>query len=380
MKDICGKGLSTSIRALSLGILGLFLASTGNLFSQSFGTGTFQGIIQSDSDNDESFGFITLTLTRTGTFSVRFNLGVNHVGHHVYAKSGKFDESGHYHFEGPDPNDTRYAVARIIDFQLDSIENPSRITGEMTDLTHSSTVEMERVNVATLANTAPETGAYTFLFSSGDAGVPSSTGFGRVVVSRLGHLIASGRSPDGRAFTQTANVTVYDRWPVFAKMAGVTNGILSGWLNFQERSSSDFNGQLVWLGPEVPGPNHAYVPAFSGNVSVVGSQYFPPGGNTVLNVNSSSNNLHLSLTDGGLENSIDRSLTLTSGNKFIFSPRLAGDSLAVNPATGMFNGTFKHSDGRIYQFHGAILQKQNRGAGEFISIDREPGNVSLTTQ
>ncbi len=358
----------------------LFLLSLNNSYGQDFGTGTFQGIIQSESDNDESFGFITLVLNRTGTFSVRFNLGVNKVGHHSYAKSGTFDQSGHYHFEGPEVTDTRYAIARIIDLQLDSVSSPTRITGEMTDLTHSSTVEMEKVAVATLANTAPETGAYTFLFSSGDAGVPHATGFGRVVVSRLGHLVASGRTPDGRTFTQTANATIYDRWPVFAKMAGVTNGILSGWISFQEKLTSDFNGQLVWIGPEVPGPNHAFVPAFSGNVSVVGSRYFAPNHDTVLNVNSSTNNIHLGLADGGLENSIDRTLTLTTANRFIFSPRLAGDSLAVNPATGLFNGSFKHTDGRIYPFHGAILQKQNRGGGEFIDRDRDPGNVSLTTQ
>jgi hypothetical protein len=380
MNDIRSRSNIEFTRWLWVPALLLLLATATDAFSQDFGAGAFQGILQSESNNDESFGFITLILSRTGTFSMRFNMGVNRVGHHSYVKSGKFDESGHYHFEGPDPNDTRYAVARIIDLQLDSVGATTRITGNMTDLTHSSTVEMEKVNVATLANSTPEAGAYTFLFQSSDDGVAHSTGFGRVVISRLGHLVASGRAPDGRTFTQTANVTVYDRWPVFAKMAGVTNGILSGWLSFQEKSTSDFTGSLVWIGPEVPGPNHAFVPAFSGNVSVVGSRYLPLGGNTVLDVNSSSNNIHLGFADGGLETSIDRSLTLTAGNRFVFSPRLAGDALAVNPATGMFNGTFKHSDGRVYPFHGAILQKQNRGGGEFIDSERDPGNVSLTPQ
>ncbi|MDB6024716.1 MAG: putative Peptidylprolyl isomerase [Verrucomicrobiales bacterium] len=372
---------SYSKAALSLLVVGAmgFLLST-NAWAQTFGPGIFQGIIQSDSNNDESFGFITVVLSRTGTFSVRFNLGVNGVGQHVYSKSGKFDESGHYHFEGPEPISTRYAVARIIDLQLDSVSSPTRITGDMTDLTHSSTVEMERVAVATLANAAPEAGAYTFLAASGDSGVPHNTGFGRLLVSGLGHLIAVGRSADGRPFSQAANVTVYDRWPVFAKMAGTTNGILSGWLNFQETAGSDFTGQLTCIGPEVPGPNHAFVPEFSGNTSVVGSRYIVPVGSPVLNVDSSSNNVHLTLSDGGLETSINRNLTLTAGNKFVFSPRLTGDSLVVNPATGLFAGTFLHSDGRTYPYRGAILQKQNRGDGEFVDHGGEGGDVSLTPQ
>jgi hypothetical protein len=358
--------------------VGFLLCTDG--IAQSFGSGTFQGIIQSDSNNDESFGFITLVLTRTGAFSMRFNLGVNNVGRHAYAMSGKFDESGHYHFEGPDPHNTRYAVARVIDLQLNSIGSPTKISGDVTDLTHSSTVEIERVATATLANAAPEAGAYTFLFASNDSGIPGNTGFGRVVVTRAGHLVAAGRSADGRPFSQSANVTINDRWPVFAKMAGTTNGVLSGWVNFNQTASSDFTGQLTWIGPEVPGPNHAFVPEFSGETSVIGSRYFAPGGSTVLEVDSSPNNVRLTLTDGGLETSINRNLTLTGGNKFVFSPKITGDSLVVNPATGLFNGTFLHSDGRVYLFRGAILQKQNRGGGEFVDRAKEGGDVSLTTQ
>jgi hypothetical protein len=345
-----------------------------NVFS--FGTGHFQGIIESDSNNDESFGFIGLTLSANGTFSLKFNLGVNQVGQHIYIKSGKFNQSGHYHFEGPDPHDTRYAVARIIDLQLDSIDSPTRITGDMTDLTHSSTVRMERVAVATLANAAPEAGAYTFAFSSTDSGLVHGPGVGRVVITRLGHLVASGRTPDGRIFSQTANVTVYDNWPVFAKAQGNTNGILSGWLNFQETADSDFSGELTWLGPEVPGPNHAFVPAFSGTVSTVGSRYIQHSG-PVLNINSSLNNVGMTFSGGNLNDPIVRNLTLSSANVFTFSPKFAGDSLVVNPYTGVFNGTFKHSDGRIYPLRGVILQKSNQGVGHFVPRGGNSGTVTL---
>lgn len=345
-----------------------------------FAAGTFQGIIQSDSDNDESFGFITIVLTRSGAFSMRFNLGVNSVGHHSYAMSGRFDANGAYHFEGPPITDTRYAIARVIDLQLDSVQSTTSIHGTLTDLTHSSVIDLERVVVHGLSNPAAEAGLYTALFSSGDAGVPSSSGFALVGVGRSGLISAGGRAPDGRPFTDAAWLTVSGRWPVFAKMAGVTNGILSGWLTFRDQADSDFSGPLVWLGPEVHGPNHAFVPSFSGTVNVAGSRYTVPHAAALLQVSSSSNNLHMNLSGDGLTTAIDRDLTLTAGNRFIFSPRQAGDSLAVNPLNGIFAGTFMHPDNHVSVFRGAFLQKQNRGAGVFVERDGSSGNVDLRPQ
>jgi hypothetical protein len=65
-------------------------------------------------------------------------------------------------------------------------------------------------------------------------------------------------------------------------------------------------------------------------------------------------------------------------NRIFFSPRLIGDSLVIYPAIGFFVGSFKHTDGRIYYYRGAILQKQNRAGGQFVSFDRESGGVSIT--
>ncbi|MDB6028528.1 MAG: putative Peptidylprolyl isomerase [Verrucomicrobiales bacterium] len=233
--------------------------------AQPFGAASFQGIIHSDSYNDEGFGFITLTLSRSGTFSMRFNVGVNSVGQHYYVRSGKFDSSGHYHFQGPPVTDTRYEIPRVIDLQLDSTDSPTRINGMLTDFTHLSDIEIEKVAV-----NAGKAGSYTLAVSNDNEGAPTGTGNGRVTIDRAGRLVVSGRVPGGRTFSQTANLTVYNHWPVFAKMTGTVYGILSGWITYNDSDSNVFNGQLTWLGPEVPGPNHAYVPRFVTDVSVTG--------------------------------------------------------------------------------------------------------------
>ncbi|MGZ4988447.1 MAG: hypothetical protein ACXWBP_10410, partial [Limisphaerales bacterium] len=219
---------------------------------------------------------------------------------------------------------------------------------------------------------------YTYLFSATHEPDPNGTGYGRVLVYPSGYLFAYGYTPDGRFFSQGANVTMSDRWPVFTKMAGTVYGIFSGWLNFQNRSDSDFNGQLTWIGPEEPGPNHAFVPQFVTSINVAGSRYVYTPRMTALDLNSSTNNIHLTFTDGGLENQIDRNLTLNQYNRVIFDPYQTGDSMWVSPTTGLFGGTFMHTDGRIYQFHGAVLQKQNSGGGQFVTRDHNSGGVSFT--
>jgi hypothetical protein len=354
------------------------VASTSAVAQTTFGTGVFEGIIQSGSNNDEGFGIMVLALTRTGTFSMRFNVGVNSVGHHYYVKVGKFDQNGHYHIEGPAPTDTRYEIPVNMDLQLDSIDNPTRITGSLNDFTHSSSITVEKIFVATRGNPAPPAGVYTFLFDATQQPDPPGTGWGRAIVTSTGVVVASGRTPDGRAFAQAANLTVYNNWPVFIKMAGTVYGIFSGWLNFQDQSSSDFSGQLTWIGPEEPGPNHAFVPQFVTTVNVSGSRYSFPRGSMLLQVNSSTNNVHLNISDGGLENQIDRDITLTTANRFTFAPRQVGDALVGYAGWGLFVGTFKHTDGRIYAYRGAFHQKQNRGGGQFVSHDGESGGVSLT--
>lgn len=230
------------------------------------GTAIFQGIIQSESYNDEGFGFISLTLGRAGTFSMRFNVGVNQVGQHYYTKSGKFDANGHYHFEGKPVRDTRYEIPRIIDLQLDSTDSPTRITGMCTDLTHSSNFELEKLAGSSLG----KEGAYTLVVSNDNDWAPTGSGTGHISIDRKGRIVASGHVPGGRTFSTTANLTVFNHWPVFATMAGTTNGVLSGFISFQNTAGTALNGQLTWIGPEVPGPNHAFVPRFVTDVSASG--------------------------------------------------------------------------------------------------------------
>lgn len=370
-----------ALRCANIALLLTFLHTTSAV-AQTFGTGTFEGIIFSDSDNDEGFGFIRLTLNSSGTFSMQFNVGINSVGHHYYSKTGKFDSNGNWSITGdappPGSYNTRYELPVNMDLQLDSVDNPTKITGTLGDYTHSSHIQLELIVVASRGNPNPLAGNYTYNFSATHEPDPPGTGYGRIIVTTSGMAIASGVTPDGHPFGRSANITAYNNLPVFWVMAGTVNGVFSGWLNFQNQSDSDFTGQLTWIGPEEPGPNHAFVPQFVTTVDVVGSSYVYTRNMTALQLNSSTNNIHLTFTDGELDNEIDRDLTLNQYNRVIFNPHLVGDSMYVSPSTGYFGGTFKHPDGRVYSYHGVVLQKQNRGGGQFVTSDRSSGGVSFT--
>lgn len=313
---------------------------------------------------------------------MRFNLGVNKVGIHSYAMTGTYDTNGHYHFEGPVVRDTRYAIARIIDLQLDSPTSPHAITGFVTDGTHTSTVELERLATFSASSPAPEQGRYTFLCSDPTLPYPyHGSGFGTVALKNNGRIVVRGRAPDGRIFSQSASLTENGRWPLFAKMAGATNGILSGWLAFRKTVESDFSGPLVWLGQERPGPNNAFVNAHvSTNLSVAGARYTPPPRQPLFQTSATTNDIHLSLSEGGLANTIERNLTLTETRRLIFNPKNIGDALSVKSATGLFTGKFLHPAGYIIPFRGAILQKQNRGGGQFVERSGVGGVVVLTPE
>lgn len=181
---------------------------------------------------------------------MRFNLGVNRIGHHSYYKTGIFT-NGAYHFEGPAVADTRYAVARIIDLQLEPAEAPTKITGTVSDFTHTSTVELERIAHFDAANPAPQMGRYTFLLlNPSDPGLPAGTGFGTVTVASTGRLSIRGRSADGRTFSRGTAVTVGERFPIFAKASGSTKGIFIWMVEFSGNTGERFfrDIDLAWAG------------------------------------------------------------------------------------------------------------------------------------
>ena len=359
---------------LGLLLAGCILGETSQGLAQdaSFVPGTFRGLIQAGSLNDESFGFFIFTLTRSGTFSGRFSYGK-----HTYPLRGKFNPDGSFSYEHPDYN-THLARPRFINLQLSPADGSGDIDGTITDLTHNATLSGERTRGYSAADPAPSAGYYTFCIRPpGAQGAPEGSGFGRVLVDRLGHVSVSGIMAGGRPFSQRTTLAEGGRWEMYARLSG-NDGLISGAMNFRDLAGSDFDGTLTWLGPEEPFQNdvvRAYVNNFAVQTGVAGSAYHYSAGSPVLNVDGAAPNAQVTFAGGAIDIPVTRDLTISPRNSVSFEPRMAGDAMAISPGSGFFVGSFL-ANGSLARFRGAILQKQNIGIGYFVE-SRQIGNVSL---
>ena len=71
-----------------------------------------------------------------------------------------------------------------------------------------------------------------------------------------------------------------------------------------------------------------------------------------------------------------KSLTIDAQNKI----KIVGNekfTMTLAPATGLFTGTFYDADNKLRTFNGAVLQKQNSGAGLFKG-NGQTGSVELS--
>lgn len=150
-------------------------------------------------------------------------------------------------------------------------------------------------------------------------------------------------------------------------------GSLSGWLTlYDSAATNQIGGTLNWFKPTTLTP--AWYPAeFLEQIVVEGSSYLaPPKQPQILPVGPAM----FTISDGNVTvNPAVKNLTIDALNKI----RIVGDgkfTMTLEPATGLFTGTFLDAGNKSRTFKGAVLQKQNRGAGLFKG-EKQTGNVEL---
>lgn len=342
---------------------GLLAFGTSRLEAQTaeFVPGTFRGLLECNSNNEESFGYFIFTLTRSGTFTGRFLLGKR-----AFPLHGRFNPDGSYAFQGPPPPN-HLPNPEYINLQLNPADGSGDVTGTITDLTHTSTLSGERTQVFTATDPAPQHGTYTFsILSSGAPNAPKGAGFGRVIVDRLGHVSVAGVSGKGAPFGWATTLSPSGRWPLHARLPG-PGGLIEGMMSFRDTGGSDFDGNVQWMGDEVPYPPvpNSYVDQFAVDTSVVGSVYQPTA-SRIINTWYDTNNAQLTFGGGGLDNEVDRNLSIGSHNQVAFVSRLSGDVMSLSGGTGAFIGSARLPDNSVAHFRGIFLPKQNRGYGFFV--------------
>lgn len=312
-----------------------------------------------------SSGFFTATVTGGNGFSARLQSVQR-----SYSISGRFDRTGFF-----SNNIVRNFPVRTLSvtLQLD-LASGNRLSGQISDGTWVAEVLANRA-VYSAPHLAPEGGKkYTLVIPGGadSLGQPAGSGIGTVAVDPSGNVRFSGTLADGTRVSRSTFLSGAGQWPLFASLYR-SSGLLLGWLTFTNEPADDLRGSVEWLKPAQSSAKF-YPGGFLIEADAVGSLYSFVSGTPVIAFNGGQ--APFVLQDGGLAQDLTNHVALDSANRFSnLGPNPL--NLTLSTSSGLFQGSMVDpATGKSIAFYGALLQKQNRGAGYF-SNTNQVGRVLL---
>jgi hypothetical protein len=155
------------------------------------------------------------------------------------------------------------------------------------------------------------------------------------------------------------------QWPFYvAPYKG--QGVIFGWMTFEDESDSDLDGLLNWF--RLPQATAKLYPAgfnFADGIQAVGSALSLTNGVPLLNLPSGGLAI---LQQGNPVQSFTNHFTLSTVNKVTSTDGL---SVTITTASGLFKGNAHNpGDGSSIPINGVILQKQNTAYGTFLGTDQ----------
>lgn len=344
--------------------------------------GTYVGLLRDDTASHAGSGFVTMTSATTGGFTLKVLIGGK-----PYSTSGKIDAvtgmalATLKRAKGLTPLNVRLthstdpSVDQIVGLITDGEINGPSVTGG----TFKTEFVVDRLVWDGKLRLAPQAGKYTVLMPAGTPppgqAAPLGDGYATMSVSTAGKAVISGKLADGTGLTQTTNVSKEGKLPVFGSLyAG--KGMTSGWFQFADSEGvSDGAAILDWERlPDVKAKQFAA--GFDTNVQLLASKYAVPIKNKrMLTMANLGGNLRGVFEGGQLAKPLERIATV-SGSNVVAVPLQGGEKLVVKMtgSTGLLSGSFVHPNtGVSVPFMGAAFQKQNLGAGYFLSGPRGGG-------
>ena len=195
---------------------------------------------------------------------------------------------------------------------------------------------------------------------------PQGTGYATMAVSVKGVVSLTGKLADNTTFSGSAPLSKTSQWPVFAPLY-TAKGSISGMANLADAAVNveDVTGTLIWFRPEQNVQWYPYGWNDGLSVGLLGARYAVPASGSVFPaLQAMMPNATLVFSNGLIAAPISQDITIASTN--LVTP--AGVT-AITKASGLFSGTFTHSDGSKLPYQGVILQKgaKQGGWGYFMS-------------
>ena len=327
--------------------------------------GVYNGLFhEADAVRQESSGGFTLKLTDRGTFTASLQMG-----------NRKLPFSGRFELDGHATNAVRLNPTNVLAVELtmpgDGSNDP--ISGRLYNDEWEAQLVVDRATFHASTNPAPFAGKYTLVLPSpADAEAPAGDGFGRVTISAAGVVTFAGSLADGTKVSDSVTLSKAGAWPLYAPLYAGKGSVLS-WMTFTNLSETDLAGALSWIRPAQPKAKF-YTNSFAVQTEVVGSHYSAPESKTnrVIEI---ENGL-VTLTGGGLADALVNAISIAPNSKVtnLGTNKL---SLTFTAGTGLFTGRVLNPEtGKTLTLQGAVLQKQNHGAGFFLGATGS-GRVAL---
>jgi hypothetical protein len=368
--------------------------------------GTYTGLISHDTSayqpSEELFGTISVTVGSLGGFSAKFTIdGVSH------SCTGKFDVAGIARFTGIAPDASpklRRTLTSWFELGLNIYlpregESPDDavITGGII-CTSGSTYPVGQADIladkghyngttrvvpAEYLDESNADGKFTGVFPSVSYNpdsmgrYPNGNGYTSVGISKAGIVTLAGVLADGATFTATSRLSKIDPYPGrYALFIPLYHnlGFLTGWVSLDDRAGDDMSGTLHWRRPT--DLNATRYPMGWKNLWVYhrASRYNVTPGASVLTLRSgdplppedADGNVKVSFNNGNFATWLEKFANVSPGDLVTSAP--PGDAsytLTINRTTGIFTGSFQHTDGTSPSFSGIIMQDGLFNAGGY---------------
>ncbi|MEO7676598.1 MAG: hypothetical protein ABIV39_07555, partial [Verrucomicrobiota bacterium] len=296
----------------------------------------------------ESSGIISFNVSKKGVVTGQLLSGK------PYRFSGTLDVNG----------TTAISVIRrgnttlTLNLQLDLATNSDEVHGTVSSSSWTSTFDGGRA-----ASDSVSAGQYTMIISGNEISNGSGDGFGTFSVDGSGHLRFAGTLADGTKINQQVNVYKNGLWPFYVPLYKGAGSILS-LITLPTGESTTISGDATWFKTGNKG--------FTNETTVIGSHYSPPakGGRSLAGSSAvvilGGGNLSASTTNNA---SLENGRIVTDGTNRL--------TISINPANGVFNGSFVHPETKDKTLvKGVVLQQQNSARGFFLGTNQS-GSVLL---
>jgi plastocyanin len=307
----------------------------------------------------ETSGFVTFTVTDRGKYSGRLQLAGKR---HPFSGQFSLDGNGTNRVKRPGTNELFMVL------MLDLSGGSERVTGQVCSAPALWCAELvgDHAHVYAGTNSSPFQGKYTLIVGTAtDLG----TSFGSVLINAKGKLTFHGTLADGTPVTQNTTVSKAGFWPLYVALYGGKGSTLSGvTVATNPPPAASLAGFVSWIKPAMP--TARYNPAgFTNRLALEGSLYQPPGTNKVLEIDMGM----IRFDGGGLSGTFTNMVVLGNNNKVTNLTPNQPLVLTLTLPTGLFNGSATLTNQGVRQkltFKGALLQRQDLGAGFFLGTNQ----------